>query len=87
MMQGALHQYLSRIGVICRGAAATLIARLWPGRSVRDVDQRLAACPARQQALVTGGVMLVLLLLSLFAAQFGWLGILLFWLGVVIAAR
>jgi hypothetical protein len=86
-MQSAMHHYLSRIGTLCRGAAATLIARLWPGHTVRDVDRRLAACPARQQAMVTGGVMLVLLLLSLFVAQFGWIGILLFWLGVILVAR
>jgi membrane-bound ClpP family serine protease len=52
-----------------------------------EVEERLAACPARQQAAITGGVLFLLILLGFFAAQFGWIGILLYWMTLVLIVR
>lgn len=76
-----------RVGAACRTCAAMVIAGVWRTRSFEDIEARLLALPPRSQAAVTGGVLGLLFLLSLFAAQFGWPGMLLFWLAVVVLAR
>ena len=86
-MSQVVRQVLVRGGTLFRRVAATLIAGLWPGRSLREVDEALAARPARQQTAITGGVLLCLVLAGFFAAQFGWLGILVFWMMVIMIAR
>jgi len=80
-------QVLVRGGTVFRRVAATLIAGLWPGRSLREVDDALAARPPRQQVAITVGVLLCLVLAGFFAAQFGWIGILVFWMMVILIAQ
>jgi hypothetical protein len=67
--------------------AATLIAGVWRRRTVHEVRDRLAALPARDEALVIGGVLLVLFLLALAAAQFGPIGILVYLFAVILIAN
>ena len=86
-MAEAVRDLLSRGAVLCRTCAATLIAGLWPGRDLRDVNARLSGCPVGQQAAITAAVLGLLFLLGLVAAQFGWIGILLFWMAVIFVAR
>lgn len=86
-MSQVVRQVLVIGGTLFRRVAATLIAGLWPGRSLRDVDDALAARPPRQQAAITGGVLLCLVLVGFFAAQFGWIGILIFWMAVILIAQ
>jgi hypothetical protein len=78
---------LQRVGTLCRAVTATLIAGVWRRRTVHEVRDRLAALPARDEALVIGGVLLVLFLLALAAAQFGPIGILLYLLAVILIAK
>jgi hypothetical protein len=54
---------------------------------VQDVRDRIEALSFRDQLLVTGGVLGLLFLLSLFAAQFGLVGMLVFFLCVILIAR
>jgi hypothetical protein len=82
-----VRQVLVRGGVLFRRVAATLIAGLWPGRDLRDVDDTLATRPPRQQTAIIAGVLLCLGLTGFFAAQFGWIGILIFWMAVILIAR
>ena len=86
-MAQVARRLLFRSAVLSRTCAAALIAGLWPGRSLRDVNARLSACPASQQAAITAGVLTSLFLVGLFAAQFGWIGVLLFWLAVILVIR
>jgi hypothetical protein len=86
-MSQHVRQVLFRGGTLCRRSASTLITGLWPGRSLHDVDDALAALPVSQQAAITSGVFLGLVMAGLFAAQFGWIGILLFWLAVIVIAQ
>lgn len=86
-MSQVVRQVLFRSGTLCRRGASTLIAGLWPGHSLHEVDDALAALPVRQQAMITSGVFLGLVLAGFFAAQFGWIGILMFWLAVILIAR
>ncbi len=78
---------LARVGAVCRLVAALLIAGVWRSKTLGEVEARLRQAPARQQALAVGGVLGLVFLCSLFAAQFGWIGLIVFWLGVILIAR
>lgn len=78
---------MTRAGTLCRTVAATLIAGVWRRHGVRDVRDRLAAMPARDEAIVVGGVLLLLALLAFGAAQFGPVGLLLYFLAVILVAN
>jgi hypothetical protein len=65
-------------------AAVTLIAGVWRRRSVRETHERVAALPMRDQAGIVAGVLGLLFGLCLIAAQFGWIGLLVFALLVVL---
>jgi hypothetical protein len=82
----AQHQPLDglRLGHICRNVAAALIAGVWRRRTIREVRDRLAALPPREEAAVVSGTLAALLLLALLAAQFGPVGIVLYLLAVVL---
>lgn len=86
-MPRVVRQVLSKGGTLFRRVAATLIAGLWPGRSLRDVDAALAAQPARQRTAIVGAVLTCLVLAGFFAAQFGWIGVLVFWMLVIAIAQ
>ena len=86
-MPQVVRQALLRGGTLFRRVAATLIAGLWPGRTLREVDDALAARPTGQQTAIIGGVLFCLVLAGFFAAQFGWIGILVFWMLVIVIAR
>jgi hypothetical protein len=76
-----------RLGTICRNVAAALIAGVWRRRTIREVRDRLAGMPAREEALVVGGVLAALFLLAVLAAQFGPVGLLLYLLAVVLVVN
>jgi hypothetical protein len=73
-----------RLGQICRNVAAALIAGVWRRRSIREVRDRLAALPARDEAAVVAGVLAALFLVAVLAAQFGPIGLLVYLLAVVL---
>lgn len=75
---------LSPVGQLCRTVAATLIAGVWRRRSASEVEERIKGLALRDQVGVVGGVLGLLFLVSLFAAQFGILGLLAFLLLVVV---
>lgn len=78
---------LGRLGTLCRAVAATLISGVWRRRTAGEVRDRLAAMPPREEALVVGGVLALLFLLALIAAQFGPVGLVLYLLAVVLVAN
>jgi hypothetical protein len=82
----AQHQPMGglRLGLLCRNVAAALIAGVWRRRTIHEVRDRLAALPAREEALVLGGVLGALFLLAVLAAQFGAIGLLVYLLAVVL---
>lgn len=67
-----------------RQVAVTLIAGLWRTRTAEEIDAMLASLSEGRQTAVIAGVLGFLFLLSLFAAQFGLLGLAVFWLAVVL---
>jgi hypothetical protein len=73
-----------RLGQICRNVAAALIAGVWRRRSIREVRDRLAAMPAREETAVVAGVLAALFLVAVLAAQFGPIGLLVYLLAVVL---
>jgi hypothetical protein len=82
----ARHQPLARFrpGILCRNVAAALIAGVWRRRTITEVRDRLAALPAREEAAVIAGVLGLLFLLAVGAAQFGVIGLLAYLLAVVL---
>ena len=83
-MAMTLGRVLAPAGQICRSAASALIAGFWRRMTVSEVEERLKAQPLRDQIAIVGGVLTALLAVSLFAAQFGIIGILVFLLAVVL---
>lgn len=83
-MAANFRNIVSRIGTMCRIAAVAVIAGVYRSRSIRDIDAAIAARPVQQQAAITAGVLGVLFALSLVAAQFGWIGLLVLWLAVIV---
>jgi hypothetical protein len=81
LTQGSLWAGLS---ARVRPVVAALLARFWPGHDQAAAEARLAAMPPRVEAAVAVTVLLALFLLALFAAQFGFLGIGLYLLAVVL---
>lgn len=71
-------------GHLCRTVAATLIAGVWRRSSIEEVEARLKRSGLRAQTGIVGGVLGLMALCSLFAAQFGLIGLLTFMLLVVL---
>lgn len=72
------------LGLTCRRVAAALIAGVWRARPLEEVDQRLSDLPVREQAAITVATLAALFCAALLAAQFGWIAMLGFWLGVIV---
>lgn len=73
-----------RLFSLARLVAASLIAGVDRRRSLQDVHAALIARSARQQVLITSGVLLALFGACIFAAQFGLIGLLILFLGLVV---
>ena len=78
---------MNRIGILlwtrCRDVAAALIAACWPGRDVPEIVHWIEKNSPTAQNAIVFGALAGLFALSLFAAQFGLIGLCLFWLGVI----
>jgi hypothetical protein len=74
----------ARIGTLCRRVAVVVMSGVARRRPIEEIDAALRRRPVREQALITGGILALLLALSLAAAQFGWIGMLVFWLLVIV---
>ncbi len=86
-MHSVLRSTFRPIEVASRNAAALLISGVARRFGVDDVRDRIEARPPREQAVIVGGTLGFLFLLSLLAAQFGWVGMLIFFLAVIVVAR
>jgi hypothetical protein len=83
-MAGTAGNLTTRIGVTARNVAVALIAGVCRWRSIDEVNDAVKAQGRGTQAAITLGVLAILLGLSLIAAQFGWIGMLAFWLVVIV---
>ena len=72
-----------RLWTRCRDVAAALIAAFWPGRDHADVIQWIDRAQPSAQSAIVFGALAGLFAASLCAAQFGLLGLCIFWLGVI----
>lgn len=72
------------IALRCRDVAAALLAGLWIGRDNDAVVAGIEALPPRSQAAFTLVTLALLMAVSLFAAQFGLIGLALFWLAIIL---
>lgn len=74
---------LNRAGRLCRVVAAALIAGVRRRETLDEIEGRVADLPRGDQALIVGTTLGGLFLLSLIAAQFGFVGLGLYLLGVI----
>ncbi len=81
------HQPLRRAAQIVRTAALLVVAGVWRSRSLDQIERRVADQPLRVQAGIVGGVLAALLILAFFFAQAGWVGILIYWLILIVLVR
>ncbi|MEM6891522.1 MAG: hypothetical protein AAGD43_27205 [Pseudomonadota bacterium] len=80
-------EVLSRAGLLCRSITALVVAAFWRRHNIKDIEAALAARSKLEQALAFGAIVISIFGLSLFAAQFGWLGLLAFWIALIVILR
>ena len=76
-----------RFGTLSRDCAVTVIAGIWRSRSIKEINARVKSRTTGEQAAITIGVLGLLLGLSLVAAQFGWIGLAVYWLAVILVVN
>lgn len=82
-MAGTSRKTSHRIGQIIRSVTVVLIAGVCRWRSASDIEAEFKSRSLQQQALVSAAVLSALFVLSVLAASFGWVGLLVFWLVVI----
>jgi len=87
MMTPPVPTVLRTAALACRNVAVALLSGWLTGCSFDHVEQRLAERSVVEQTVVTGAVLAALFLLALLAAQAGIVGLCIYGLAVVIAAR
>ena len=75
---------IEHLGTSARRVAAALVAGIWRRKTLAEVEERVAALRPVEQFLLVGGVLATIFLLSLLAAQFGWIAMLALWLTVIV---
>lgn len=70
-----------------RPVVAALLARFWPGHDQARAEARLASLSARDEGLITAGVLALLFLSAVLAAQFGLIGLAAYLAAVVLLVR
>ena len=75
------------LGRMCRTVAVAIINGFRRKLSFDETEARIVALPLKEQVLLTGLVLSGLFCLSLIAAQFGLIGLAVFWLGVILLIR
>lgn len=78
---------LAALGRQSRRVACALIAAFWPGREAAEIEERIVRQPMSRQVLVVGSALGALFFASLFAAQFGVVGMLVFLMLVIVVLR
>jgi hypothetical protein len=79
--------HASSIATRGRDSAILVISRLWPGEDFTSIEARFDHCSTRVQTEVTVSVLGFLLLLALFAGQFGPLGVMAYLAAVLITVK
>ncbi|MEO0676624.1 MAG: hypothetical protein AAFZ02_03615 [Pseudomonadota bacterium] len=76
--------FFKELGRTCRRVAVGLIARAWPGETFTDVEARITAQSFGLQVVIVCSVLALLFLGALLAAQFGWIGMLVYFGAVIL---
>ncbi|MBN2759574.1 MAG: hypothetical protein JXQ79_03660 [Rhodobacteraceae bacterium] len=86
-MNGTVRSLVPRLGTVCRAGAVALIAGVYRSRSFAEINDKIAARPVAEQAAIVLAALMAMFILSLIAAQFGWVGMLALWLAVIIVVN
>lgn len=82
-----IRSVVPRVGTVLRLATVSVIAGFCRWLSITDINARMKARPVPEQAMIVLAVMAVLFTLALIAAQFGWIGMLTFWLSIILVVN
>jgi len=82
-----LEQQIIRAGRLARSASLLLVAGLWPKQDFADVDKRVSALSVPAQSTIVAAVLAALFCTAMIAAQFGWLGMGIYWMLIILIAR
>lgn len=83
-MATAVARTVESAGRLCRTVAVGLIGGVRRRLGHDDTEAKIEALSAREQALITGTTLLLLLLGALVAAHGGWIGMGAYWLAVIL---
>lgn len=83
-MGDRIKQVTAPLAQICRNVAVGVIAGLARRRSIEEIDAALSRRRPQEQTAIVAAILGLLFLFSLVAAQFGWIGLLLYWLAVIV---
>ncbi|MFN3973462.1 MAG: hypothetical protein ACK4GO_07415 [Gemmobacter sp.] len=75
------------LGMRARGVAAALLQPAFPGWSLGRVEDWIGSLPPRHRRLLVGGALGMLFIMALIAAQFGVVGLGIYFLGVMLLVR
>ena len=78
---------MHRAAQIVRTAALMVVAGVWRGRSLDEIEAKVQRQPVPTQIGLVGGILAALFLLALLFAQAGWIGILVYWLALIVIVR
>lgn len=73
-----------RFGTVCRNCVVAVIAGVWRSRSIKEINAQVRDRSTFDQIWITLGVLGLLLGLGMVAAQFGWIGLMAYWLAVIL---
>ncbi|MEM8825213.1 MAG: hypothetical protein AAGF30_16520 [Pseudomonadota bacterium] len=73
-----------RFARLCRSVAVGLLANVWPGENQASLEARLCRQSTPVQVSIVGGLLVLLFLAAVLAAQFGWIGLFVFLVAVIL---
>ena len=84
MQVKSVHDVLGTLGHACRTVALAVIAGICRRMGFHQIESRIVGLPVRDQAVITGAVLVGLFAASLFFAQFGVIGLALYLMAIVL---
>lgn len=78
---------LRRAGQIMRTAALMVVAGIWRTKSLDDIEAAVIRQSGPVQVSIVLAVLAGLFVTALLFAQAGWIGILIYWLGLILVVR
>ncbi|MEM9754880.1 MAG: hypothetical protein AAF914_02745 [Pseudomonadota bacterium] len=77
------HQPFAAVGRVCRTVATAVIAGVARRTGFHEIEARLLRLPDGQAAAIVSATLAFLLVLAIVAAQFGWVGLAVYFVAII----